>query len=88
MNWRKLPKVELHRHLDASIRFDTILELALKNNIDLGGKTRDELIKRLVIKEPMTSLETVLNSFWTTQKVLANYEAIKRVVAWLRGEEK
>jgi adenosine deaminase len=73
LNWQKLPKVELHRHLDASLRFETILELAQKNKIDLGD-TRD-----LVIKKPMTSLESVLNSFWTTQKVLANYEAIKRV---------
>ncbi len=75
MNWIKLPKVELHRHLDASIRFDTILELAHKNNITL----KSELRKDLVISEPMNSLETVLNAFWSQQKVLANYEAIKRV---------
>ena len=79
MNWQKLPKVELHRHLDASIRFETILEIAKSHNIDLGSKDRAELIKKLVIKEPMTSLETVLNTFWTTQKVLASYDAIKRI---------
>lgn len=75
MNWQKLPKVELHRHLDASLRFDTILDLARKNNIPLKSKLR----KDLVISEPMNNLETVLNAFWTQQKVLVNYEAIKRV---------
>lgn len=75
MDWQKLPKVELHRHLDASIRFDTILELAKIHNLELG----DNLDKKLVIKKPMSSLEEVLESFWTTQKVLCSYEAIKRV---------
>lgn len=78
-NWTKLPKVELHRHLDGSIRFDTLVELALHNNIDLGARTRVELERKAVIKKPMTSLEEVLDSFWTSQKVLSNYEAIKRV---------
>ena len=79
MNWVKLPKAELHRHLDGSIRFDTIIELAHMHNIDLGARNRIELMKKVVIKEPMTSLEQVLDSFWTSQKVLASYEAIKRV---------
>lgn len=79
MNWVKLPKAELHRHLDGSIRFDTIIELAHLHNIDLGARNRIELMKKVVIKEPMTSLEKVLDSFWTSQKVLASYEAIKRV---------
>ena len=79
MNWEKLPKVELHRHLDGSIRFDTITELARHHNIDLGVKTRAELMAKVVVKEPMKSLQQVLDSFWTSQKVLASYEAIKRV---------
>lgn len=32
---RKMPKVEFHRHLDGSIRFDTIKELAGYHHIDL-----------------------------------------------------
>jgi adenosine deaminase len=80
---RSLPKVELHRHLDGSVRFDTIVELAQKHNLDLGikkdGNYRDNLWKKAKILEPMTDLEAVLDSFWTTQKVLCCYEAIKRV---------
>lgn len=89
--WQKLPKVELHRHLDGSLRFQTILDLAKQHNIDLGAKTYAELEKKLTIKVPMTSLPAVLDTFWTTQKVLASYDAIKRVAfenvedAWLDG---
>lgn len=78
-NWQKLPKIELHRHLDGSVRFQTIMDLAHHHKIDLGVKNQMELRKKVTVKEPMTSLQQVLDSFWTTQKVLASYEAIKRV---------
>lgn len=78
-NLLNLPKVELHRHLDGSVRFSTILDLAKIHKIDLGTKSEKELYKKVTVTKPMTSLEAVLDSFWTTQKVLCSYEAIKRV---------
>lgn len=76
---RKLPKIEFHRHLDGSIRFETIKELAKHYSIDLGVQSDEELLKKTKIKKPMNNLEDVLNAFWTTQKVLCSYEAIKRI---------
>ena len=76
---RRLPKVEFHRHLDGSVRFDTILDLARLHNIDLGTNSREVLLSRTKLTSPMKNLEAVLDSFWTTQKVLASYEAIRRV---------
>lgn len=78
-NLLKLPKVELHRHLDGSVRFSTILDLAKIHNLDLGASSQEELYKKVTVTKPMTSLEAVLDSFWTTQKVLCSYEAIRRV---------
>lgn len=78
MDWQKLPKVELHRHLDGSIRLQTIIDLAKKHNLDLGVSMAD-LPKKVIIKEPLTSLQQVLDCFWTSQKVMCSYEAIKRV---------
>lgn len=79
MDYRKLPKVELHRHLDASLRPATIFELAKKHNIDIKAASPAEVDQKLTIRKPMKDLDTVLNAFWTTQKVLVSYEGIKRV---------
>lgn len=79
MDYRKLPKVELHRHLDASIRPQTIFDLAKKNSIDIKAASAEEVDHKLTIRQPMKNLDDVLNSFWTTQKVLVNYEGIRRV---------
>jgi adenosine deaminase len=79
MDYRKLPKVELHRHLDASIRIGTVYELARKHNIDVNASTLAELDHKITIRKPMKNLEDVLHSFLTTQKVLVSYEGIKRV---------
>jgi adenosine deaminase len=76
---RALPKVELHRHLDGSVRFDTILDIAKINNIDLGSTDRDLLWKQSKVLHPLKDLDSVLAVFATTQSALCNYEAIKRV---------
>jgi adenosine deaminase len=88
---RRLPKVELHRHLDGSIRVDTILDLVRYQNIDVGTRNPQEIARRARVLEPMRDLESVLRSFWILQRVLASYEAIRRVAfenvedAWRDG---
>ncbi len=79
MDWHKFPKVELHRHLDASIRPQTIFELAKLHNIDIKATSAEEVDRKLTIRRPMKNLDDVLNAFWTTQKVMVSYEGIKRV---------
>ncbi len=36
---RALPKVELHRHLDGSVRLATMLAIARRHGLDLGSRT-------------------------------------------------
>lgn len=76
---RKMPKVELHRHIEGSVRLDTIKDLARYHEIDLGIGSDEELAAKTKITEPMKDLESVLDVFWTTQKVFCRYEAIKRI---------
>ena len=38
MNFKKLPKIELHCHLDGSVRPSTIIDLANKNNIEIPSE--------------------------------------------------
>ena len=68
-----MPKVELHRHLDGSIRGETILDLARQRGIDVGAP------EKLTITSPMQDLAAVLGCFSVLQAVLCSAEAISRV---------
>lgn len=77
MEITKIPKVELHRHLELSLRHETIKELAPSFDIPLPDeKTFRE---RFLITEPMRDLGTVLNKFLDTQLLLASEEILERI---------
>ena len=47
---KNMPKTDLHLHLDGSIRLDTLIELAQKDNIKLPSYT-EEGLRELVFKK-------------------------------------
>jgi len=70
-------KVELHQHLELSLRPSTIRELAPAFGIDLPD---DKSFRaRFLIEEPMKDLGSVLNKFLDTQLLLASEEILERV---------
>lgn len=83
--------MELHRHLDGSVRLSTIWEIAQMQGIDLGISEPAELPEHCQVLRPMGSLKEVLDVFWIHQRVLHNYDAIRRITleniedAWLDG---
>jgi adenosine deaminase len=76
---RRMPKVELHRHLDGSVRPETIRDIARRHALELGAASLEEVRARATITAPMRDLEAVLERFAVTQSVLCSYEAIERV---------
>lgn len=75
---RRLPKVELHRHLDCSMRWSTLIELAPQVGISVpkGYIHRQEAF---LVLDPMKDLESVLKKFLNSQKVLASEEILTRL---------
>lgn len=75
---RRIPKVELHRHLECSMRLSTLRELAPQVGIAVPPSDSD-LKKQLLVTEPMSDLESVLNKFLATQAVLHSDEILTRI---------
>ena len=76
---KQLPKVELHCHLDGSLRIDTIIDLAKKNNIDLPSIDKDKLSKLISLKSQKTSLEKYIALFDITLSVMQNKNSLERI---------
>ena len=75
----KLPKIELHCHLDGSVRVDTIIDIAKKENIKLELYEKCDVEKLVQVPNDCTSLNEYLKRFDLANKVMQSRENIKRV---------
>jgi adenosine deaminase len=75
----KLPKTDLHVHLDGSLRLSTILELAERGRIELPAKDPDALRKEMHLGENCGSLVEYLKAFDVTLRVMQNAESLTRI---------
>ena len=75
----KLPKIELHCHLDGSVRVDTIIDIAKKENIKLESYEKCDVEKLVQVPNDCTSLNEYLKRFDLANKVMQSSENIKRV---------
>lgn len=74
-----LPFIDLHRHLDGSVRLETILDLGRQHNIPLPGATVEELRPHAQVTEPQPGLMAFLAKMLWATRVLADGEACRRV---------
>lgn len=74
---RAMPKVELHCHLDGSLRAETMLAIAADNGIVLPRDTPDAL-RHYMRADNVASLEDYLERFEATIAVLQTPEALER----------
>ncbi|KAI8610880.1 hypothetical protein BC830DRAFT_1172363 [Chytriomyces sp. MP71] len=75
---RRIPKTDLHCHLDGSIRIQTLIDLAKAEGVELPAFTVEGL-EALVFKEQYNSLEEYLEGFHYTEAVLRNEPNLERV---------
>ena len=74
-----LPLVELHRHLDGSIRLSTILDLGLQHNLPLPARTLEGLRPYVQVSTPQPGVMAFIEKFEWMTGVLVNYDACRRV---------
>jgi adenosine deaminase len=79
---RKIPKTDLHLHLDGSLRLPTLIELARRAKVKLPSQTAEGLC-RLVFKKHYRNLGEYLRGFGLTCAVLQTPEHLERVAAEL-----
>lgn len=75
---KKIPKTDLHVHLDGSLRIPTLIELSKERNITLPSFTEEGLCNQ-VFKENYASLDEYLTGFAYTCSVMQDSEALERV---------
>jgi adenosine deaminase len=75
---RRLPKAELHCHLDGSLRPSTLLELRHEYGLELPRKDEEALRRYMRVPEG-SSLEDYLKRFEITLAVMQTSEALERI---------
>lgn len=74
----KIPKADLHLHLDGSLRINTLIELAKQENIPLPAYSEEELRKKL-FKTKYNNLTEYLKGFDYTTAVMQKGRNIERI---------
>ncbi len=79
---RRLPKNDLHVHLDGSLRLTTVIDLAKSRQVALPSNTQEGL-RELVFRPHYNSLAEYLEGFTYTVAVLQDAEALERAASEL-----
>ncbi len=75
----KLPKTDLHVHLDGSLRLKTILDLADKQKVELPSYDEDGLREAMNLGKNCGTLVEYLKAFDVTLRVMQTEESLTRI---------
>ena len=74
-----IPLLDLHRHMDGSIRLETILDLGRKFNIPLPADDLEGLRPFVQITERQPGVMAFIDKFKYMIGILADYDACRRI---------
>ncbi|MEG1183841.1 adenosine deaminase, partial [Cetobacterium sp.] len=79
MNLKKLPKIELHCHLDGSVRPETIVEISKSEGVNLPSYEIDVIKSMMIAPMECLSLDEYLKGFEIPIAIMQSKESLKRV---------
>lgn len=79
MDLIKLPKIELHCHIDGSVRPETIIDIAKKENIELASYDVEDIRRETVVPLECESLDEYLKAFMIPNLVMQSKESLRRI---------
>jgi len=79
MNLINLPKIELHCHLDGSVRPETIIDIAKKENIDIPTYDTETIRNMMIAPLECTSLVEYIERFELPITVMQSKTSLKRI---------
>ncbi len=79
MNARLLPKIDLHRHLDGSVRVSTLRDLAVDGGFPLPTRNAARLAKYCRVDRTCRSLGDFLQKFFFFYDFLKSPRAVERI---------
>jgi adenosine deaminase len=74
-----LPLIDLHRHIDGSVRLNTILELGKKHRVKLPGATKEELRPHVQVMERQPGVMAFIAKMLWMTAVLGDADACQRI---------
>jgi len=78
MNLLALPKIDLHCHLDGSLRPETIIDIAKKGGIGIPSFDINEIQREITIPLECKSLNEYLKAFAIPNLVMQSKESLRR----------
>ena len=75
----ELPLIDLHRHLDGSVRLETILDVGLAHNLPLPATDVASLRPYVQVDKPVNGILAFFEKFKWQTGILVNYDVCRRV---------
>lgn len=76
---RRLPLIDLHRHLDGNVRLETILEVGQRYGLELPASDVEGLRSHVQVTEPQPGVMAFIRKFYWMTRIMLNYEVCWRI---------
>src|SRR5436190_7737023 len=76
---RRLPLIDLHRHIDGNVRLTTILDLGKQHGVKLPATTLEELRPHVQVMERQPGVMAFISKMLWMTAVLADADACRRI---------